>query len=479
MLPARVIDVGDLNGPLEPFLHDYSSSDGPYVALSHCWDTLDIITTTKDNLLEHKDGIPWHRISKTFRDAVQITRNIEVRYLWIDSLCIIQDDHQDWDRESPKMGYIYKNSILNLAAASSQNGDGGCLPLRALEVAMSIPYDLDKASVACRIYVRDPLKDFQETVYGSPLNKRAWVQQEILLSRRTLYCAQDQMHWKCYEAAESEDGTNLASLDSRQHRSKSALSFDDLFSSSLTERDDESVYTKWYRVVRLYTSCKMTKATDKLPAISGLANLVAKRSGDQYLAGLWLKDLAFGLLWSPSRGDAPRLTRPPSWRAPSWSWAALDGRVKFGHHAFLSLRKTQQSCLDILEASVALSGVNPYDMVSSGHLLVAGRLVQLEYETLTESLDYFNSILPSMQDPLYDEGQECGYAMFDEAGLTGIIYGLEVFGNLGVLNPTVLIKTDVLLLKATAKVDVYCRVGIGSINGHLFDGNFKERITIV
>ena len=471
-MPARVIDVGDPNGIAEPYLLDYSRSNGPYIALSHCWGELIIITTTTETLDQHKKQIPLNRMSKTFQDAIHITRSINVRYLWIDSLCIIQDDYQDWDRESPKMGYIYMNAIVNIAAASAKNGDGGCLTSQTLVKDISIPFDPDNSSVAGRVYVRNPLKHFGETVNDGPLNQRAWVEQERLLSRRTLHCTKDQLHWECHESCESEDGTVIIPAN----RTKSRLSFGNPSSFPLLERDSDSVYRRWYDVIADYSSQKMTQASDKLPAISGLASLVANYTGDQYLAGLWRKDLEYGLLWRASRADAPRLIRPSSWRAPSWAWAALDGGITFEARA--TVQEGRECHLDVLEASVELSGHNAYGMVSSGHLIVSGRLVQVEYEIRTESMDYFTSIAPSMQDLLYDKGEECGYARLDEAGMAGPLYCLEVFGNTEPLSLEHS-KTEVLLLKATAETDVYFRVGIGTISSRLFTDKSNGRITIV
>lgn len=469
-MPTRVIDVGDLNGLQEPYLHDYSSSDRPYVALSHCWGESNVVTTTKENLAEHKKKLSLDRLSKTFQDAVHITRNIGVRYLWIDSLCIVQGDFQDWDRESPKMGYIYMYSILNIAATPVLDGDSGFLTFRTDEQAVRIPVDPENASVAGHIYIRNSLEPFYKAVNDGPLTKRAWVQQERLLSRRTLHCANDQMHWECHEACESEDGR----IEHSSVQTKSTLSFDNPYSLSSIEGEKDPVYKRWYEVVHDYSSRNMTKATDKLPALSGVASLVADCTNDQYLAGLWRKDLVNGLLWCASRKDAPRLTRPPSWRAPSWSWAALDGSITFGYGPLMGT--TRHNCIDILEASVEISGQNPYGMVSNGHITLSGRVVQIGYEIRTESMDYFISNAPSMQDLLYDQGRECGHARFDEADFTGVLYGLEVFSDLSDFDSES--HAHVILLKAAAKENVYHRVGTGSVDGHIFNKS-KERLVII
>lgn len=468
-LPTRVIDIGKSSASSNPHLEVYSRVLGPYIALSHRWGTSKVVRTTKNTLEEHKKQIPWDKMSKTFQDAIHIARKVDVRYLWIDSLCIIQDDHQDWDRESPKMGYIYMNSILNIAAVSARNDEGGCLTLQSLKREMSMPLGPNSASTNGRICFREPLKHFEVAINAGSLSERAWVQQERLLSRRTLYCAGDQMHWECHESCESEDGTVVMPAN----RTKTTLGFGDPSSLSLVTHDAKSVYKRWCRVVEHYSSRKMTKATDKLPALSGLASLVANQTGDQYLAGLWRADLVCGLLWHANRSDMPRLIRPSRWRAPSWSWAALDGAATF------EIRSTEeiygQSFIDIVEAVVEVSGENPYGMVSSGYIVIVGRLVQVGYEIRTESMEYWTSIAPSMQDLLYNEGAECGYAFFDEAGTTGELYCLETYAS---PSPT-RAKVDVLLLQAAVEPNVYCRVGIGILASDLFLDISKQKITIV
>ncbi len=124
-----------------------------------------------------------------------------------------------------------------------------------------------------------------------------------------------------------------------------------------------------------------------------------------------------------------------------------------------------------------ISGQNPYGMVSSGHITLSGRVVQIGYEILTERMDYFISNAPSMHDLLFDEGRGCGTARFDEADLTGVLYDLEVFSDLNDSNAKPL--AQVLLLKAATKANVYYRVGIDCLDGHLFGNKPEERITII
>ncbi len=124
-----------------------------------------------------------------------------------------------------------------------------------------------------------------------------------------------------------------------------------------------------------------------------------------------------------------------------------------------------------------ISGQSSYDMMSSEHITLLRRVVQIEYEILTESMNYFISNASSIHDLLFDEGWECGTARFDEADLTEVLYDLEVFNGLNDSNAKSL--AQILLLKAATKANVYYKVGTGCLDGHLFGNKPEERITII
>lgn len=129
MLPSRLLQVGtDISAEVR--LVENLSVSGQYMTLSYCWGSSRPLTTTRGTLQQRKTKIALEDLPKTFRDAVHITRRLGIPYLWIDSLCIIQDELQDWEVESSKMAGIYSGSYLNLAAMSSVDSRGGCVPER-------------------------------------------------------------------------------------------------------------------------------------------------------------------------------------------------------------------------------------------------------------------------------------------------------------------------------------------------------------
>lgn len=125
-LPSRVIDVGPPDGSQHPRLLESRDQIGEYVALSHCWGTAQVLTTTQRSMEKRLARIPLLTMPKTFRDAVRVVRMLEFRYLWIDSLCIIQDSDDDWAAEADQMGTVYQNATLTIAAVGATSASSGC-----------------------------------------------------------------------------------------------------------------------------------------------------------------------------------------------------------------------------------------------------------------------------------------------------------------------------------------------------------------
>lgn len=226
-LPKRVVAVGDETNTdirlVETELQIPAHATGPpgYIALSHCWGKTVHLTTTKSTFTQRKANIPWAGLRPTFRDAVLLTRRLGLEYLWIDSLCIIQDDAQDWVNESAKMASIYQGAQLVLAATSAVDGDGGCLAPRGayLEV-QGTSHDGNPFRFfgrkkrdhtvfnAQRVGTQDfSVKSIKDERYRSyPLLTRAWCFQERLLATRMLHFTADEMVFDCLEGIECECG---------------------------------------------------------------------------------------------------------------------------------------------------------------------------------------------------------------------------------------------------------------------------------
>lgn len=377
-LPTRVIDV---TGFTLKLLDPSPKSPHQYVTLSHCWGSCRSFLTTRDNVEERKRGFSIEELPATFRDAVAVTRYLGFPYLWIDSICILQGDHDDWEIEGGKMADVYANSTLTIAAANASDDAEGFLKPRdeglVLTVDICLPSeDGDRLhDRATRIYTSLP--PTPKLVYD-PLDGRAWCLQERCLAPRILFFASDSLRWECLGNSWFEAGRGLP---------KKKLMLPDIMPERLASGDLS--YVPWYKAVELYTTRAITYAVDKLPALSALASRVAEQYDDQYLAGLWKTDLILGLLWyrvvrrkfrdlEPTAPFQAARNGLQDYLAPSWSWASYPGAVQFQAIVISSEALHPLPSLAILEASVSVPGKNKYGQVESGVLVLRTPLLPLE-----------------------------------------------------------------------------------------------------
>ncbi|KAL4897583.1 heterokaryon incompatibility protein-domain-containing protein [Aspergillus ambiguus] len=441
-LPTRVLDVGVDSNASWIRLVEPVNTRSPYITLSHRWgDMTNIVMTTTSTIHEFRNGINMNMLPKVFGDAVFTCRRLRVRYLWIDTLCIIQDDKLDWERESARMADIYANSYLTIAASSSPHTcfpdfetrlDEVHVPPAAISIGLpsianAAPM-LDtrgnpsghmwlrrKRFVAFRmqgdhdddswLYIhvgwtpsstrKDPRPYFIggfgrrfDPLDNEQLNSRGWTLQERLLSSRTIHYATDQMYWECEKTFVSEDGSffdptifSLNSLVERQCLPASEHGFRQWGHTSYIEGDSPQMANLegrrlggWLEHVQKYSQRDLTVSRDKLPALSGLAAIIAARTGDEYLAGVWRDHVLEDLHWrvyrrdeflngikvirserssfavvddslSSSYGDKVwDVAIPPASRGPSWSWASIDGRIRFAPLDCTRIRASFISC---------------------------------------------------------------------------------------------------------------------------------------
>ena len=302
-LPTRVLDVNDLQNIR---LCETGGRPSAYTALSHCWGLPNkTFITTHDTIADMKAGFAIERAPATFRDAISITRAVGIRYLWIDSLCIIQHDNADWSREVARMGSVYANAYLTIAAANAKDDNDGFLQPRS--DALTPLTIISSTGNSAQVYLQTQHDGIEVHAYYTkePLDARGWALQEQGLSRRSLRFEKKEMSWdcQCFSLHESEtdhyDGLRFSLELLKPHSTAS---------SPLS-------YHSWYGMVCIFTKRLLTYDTDKLPALSGLATEVAKFEKCTYYAGLWREDLASGMLWF--RGRAAELNNPSEYLAPS------------------------------------------------------------------------------------------------------------------------------------------------------------------
>lgn len=335
--PTRVIDVGFRDGKRLPRLYLSSSEDlnMKYIALSHCWGETKAPILKKHMLRTMTLGLDWHRLPKTFQEAILVTRRLGFRYLWIDSLCIIQDSPEDWLKESGTMQNVYANCVLTIVASWGKDSSTGLFIERK-------PLNQQPCRIignACTgVYVQPNPTAVRKDGVGSghveSLEKRAWAVQERFLPPRTLSYRSFELKWDCLESRGSESWpTGLRTLASRlmvQSRSlykpvNTAFRELSLLKARSNRFDLEFIdefYPHWDNILIKYTRAKLTFPSDIFVAISGLIKNIETWTGLTNIYGLWKELLPIDLLWARDEEDS-QATR--SLLCPTWSWGSLIG----------------------------------------------------------------------------------------------------------------------------------------------------------
>ena len=293
-LPTRLIDVG-LDSAQQPRLILTSGLEqrdkASYVTLSHRWAATQVVTLTSSNIESYLRQLPVATFSATFLDAIRATQALGIQYLWIDFLSIIQDSFDDWQAEATQMGNVYQNCICNLAAPGSADDGGGLFqqrdPCWVTPTKIHIQYKgHDQIYLA---YITDA---FQKWVSGSSLNRRGWVLQERFASPRTLHFA-SQLFWECRMLMASETFPGgIPDTGSYVERGGNELPM-----SVKNLRAQREGLKPWKDLVKTFVRCDITKPEDRLIAIAGIAKSFHLVNKDEYLAGLWKKDLPWNLAW--------------------------------------------------------------------------------------------------------------------------------------------------------------------------------------
>ncbi|KAI4941729.1 hypothetical protein J4E91_010603, partial [Alternaria rosae] len=298
-LPTRILELcGDSMQPSVKLI-ETQGRRGKYVALSHCWGSVEKrpLRTISENFAAHQDGIPFKNLPKTFQDAVELTLGIGIRYIWIDSLCIIQDSYQDWLKEAALMGDVYWNADLVVAASGAKDSSEGLfIKERPLSTVLRLPYRQTGERKGTFNMTLWP-KTSNDHPRNGPLARRAWTFQERYLAGRLITFMPNCVSWICNMASVAETGEPISGF--------------------YREQD-------WPLLLREYTTKSLTCPEDRVAALRGIGALYQRYRKDLYIPeyGVWEKDLTFQLLWfnkgrSFDDGELPGM--------PSWSWAAIKG----------------------------------------------------------------------------------------------------------------------------------------------------------
>ena len=354
--PTRLLMIGGLSKPQLKLIDTQKTRcHGPYATLSYCWGSGVPIKLLSTSISEST-------LPKTLREAVMVARRIGVKYLWVDALCIIQDSLDDWNRESPKMGDVYSNSYCNIAATHTRSCDDGLFLDREPGGSGVICVEAHWDDIECRQLGLVDVGFWVEKLNKTPLNNRGWVLQERFLSPRTVHFRDDQILWECYLGRRSEHfplgpipGT-FSCFEKRRILANQKA-------PEAPCSNELEPYALWGRLVKDFCSSKLTKESDKLVAISGIARKLQTEINDEYLAGLWWDQLPAQLIWG-GKG-----VRPLQYRAPSWSWASLEGEISIPE-----LKANLLGLIDKIEYKIEYITEDTYGQVKSGGIRLSGTL---------------------------------------------------------------------------------------------------------
>lgn len=333
--PTRILD-------LRPF--DYSedirlvegntTGNEPWVTLSYCWGLVNSLKLLPSNKAELEDRIGWNDLPKTMQDAVSICRNLSVRYLWIDALCIIQGPHGDFQQEASRMEAVYAGSLFTIAAAASDSSIGGCLrsrpPLQRTDCLLA-----EDSNWSVFAEARSACGMDNNTPGTCAIDTRGWVLQERVLSPRTVYFGQNGIHWECRTTIlcdrPLEIGNDHNTVLGRRYQALKEI-YSRILSLPRTLPPSPDTLNQfqdiWAVIIKEYTQTNLTKENDRLLAVAGILSAAQQKLKLETSFGIWTSFLLDDLLWYMGN---PRLSG--EWKSdffeglPSWSWLKVKGVV--------------------------------------------------------------------------------------------------------------------------------------------------------
>jgi hypothetical protein len=386
-LPKRLVEVSSLGEAEWARLARTEGMTGNYYALSYCWGKPgQPFSTTSDTIEEYSKNLPIDNLPETILDALEVTRKLGLRYIWIDSLCIIQNNPADLATELGNMSKIYQNAQLTISAASAEDCTKGFLQRR-------LRYEDNESTryYSSTLMNNGATGDFLLSEQSSwdkeylPINSRAWTLQETLLAQRLLIYSHETVVWKCQTP--SANNTDWYSAAGFMNYTTS-----DIIGTRIAESDrgppvpyqgpvpydDQDMVKRmmWGKTLEHYSYRKLSNKNDRLPAISAAAEFFSEYLGPEpgdYLAGLWRNTLVYDLLWGNDKESGIR----DHLNVPSWSWASISGGIT-DRYVPLTAQGDFQQIVEILSCEVRLQNkLVPFGEVQGGELVIFGNLSEV------------------------------------------------------------------------------------------------------
>lgn len=333
-----------------------------------------------------------------------MARELNIDYLWIDSMCMIQDDEADKQAEIDRMGSIYENSVITLCAAREWSVEGGFLEDWADQDTglwpglVPLPYTLHgKSASSIEEATRQPSEsgtiwlieeEPARQIITGPLASRGWCLQERLLSPRII----DYGRWPIWRCLEGSQGDYGAANGDRKFEPEEVQYTELLLTTSRDTIDmfrANQLHQGWYKTVEDYTRRKLGEDRDRLPAIGGIAARMSSLTGAKYVAGLWENNFLHDLMWTSEPGEWSRRAQP--WRAPTWSWASVESPISYS-----SITEDSKALAQVLRCEIqpGAASSSSFSQVSSGSISIRGPFVELDRDVVLSILSN-QSMAPS------------------------------------------------------------------------------------
>ncbi|KIY02929.1 uncharacterized protein Z520_01394 [Fonsecaea multimorphosa CBS 102226] len=373
-LPKRVVDLGTSEDLSSIKLYVTQREPAPYMTISYKWGEDHPLRTRNSNLEQRCEGIPLEAFPRTLRDGVVIAKTLGFRYIWIDSLCIIQGNKLDWHQQSGEMTAIYGKSLLNISASSAESNRAGILRTRP------------EQKLRVGFWFHSHSDGHYETIYGGGPNKtldlekkeiseRGWVFQERLVSPATLHYTDEGMLWECVSGLFLEHHQNVSQVKWKEDW-KIAIDGGHALvpqpSIGKGKRKTKDPHRSWKDWLCAYSERNLYEFEDKFPAMAGVAKTFATTFGLRYAAGLWRENMVSGLMWRRFNRTSSLIRFKGRYIAPSWSPFSVKGRLEYRHVDLFA--SEAGPVLDIIKVMVEEEDPGSCGQVMGGEIVAKGLL---------------------------------------------------------------------------------------------------------
>jgi len=451
-----------------------------YATLSYCWGApIDEPWVQYHRMVQKGDLVfDFNHMPATLRDAITVASELGYEYLWIDALCILQHDREDWDQEGARMDDIYEGCELMLCASNCDHTSNGFLQQRLSfeDCMVPVPLRIDKSTTSMLNFEIKDVSYVGDAARG-PVSTRAWCLQEQRLAPRVLHFGKFQLHYECkagkwQESEPQLDLTPQTTFYANEHNERQPF-VRDLYDRELSVPKplaNVSTISQWNYIVADYTTRRLTRGSDKLVALSGLAENASELLQCPYLAGIWQKDLHVGLSWHVTRSngymssgnhlltsDTQTPSRSTSYRAPSWSWASMDGPVVFLLETDTGTAHLVASSLEYQDSCIEYSSTGLFGAVTASQLTVRAKVKNVSANILSA-----NAVMKPHQFLSRASDNIGWYAEDERRTLKGDLICMKLATLSHGFSPG-MAPENILLVLAHMPGDKYRRIGAGSI----------------